>query len=121
MGAVTPAGLPSQWLLKRDPETTPVVVDASGLDEDSTFARIQCPHCAWRPAPSSTWACDGPDGTTPGFGGCGTVWNTFHDARPLPGLQSPVAVDQLPPVRRPGAARGLVPAAGGGLTTRGTT
>jgi hypothetical protein len=85
MGAVTPAERPPRWLLKRGPGDAPIVVDVSDLDEDSTFARIRCPHCAWQPAPSSSWACEGPDGAVPGFSGCGTVWNTFTTRGRCPG------------------------------------
>jgi DNA-directed RNA polymerase subunit RPC12/RpoP len=85
MGVVTNDEWPSRWLLKGDPGKAPVVVDLSGLDDDPTFTRIRCPHCGWQPAPSSTWLCDGPDGDAPGFGGCGTVWNTFTTRGLCPG------------------------------------
>jgi hypothetical protein len=85
MGAVAAADSPSRWLLQRDPARAPVVFVAAGLDEDPTFGRIRCPHCAWRPTPSSRWACNGPDGAAPGFRGCGAVWNTFTTRGLCPG------------------------------------
>jgi hypothetical protein len=88
IGAVAPAEQPRLWLLKRDPGGTPIVVDLSGLDDDdSAFERIRCPHCAWQPAPSSRWACEGLDGEAPGFSGCGTEWNTFTTRGRCPGCR----------------------------------
>jgi DNA-directed RNA polymerase subunit RPC12/RpoP len=82
-GAVPPR--PAWSLLKRDPDQAPLVIDISDVDDDAAFERIRCPRCAWQPGPSSTWACDGPDGEAPGFGGCGTVWNTFTTRGRCPG------------------------------------
>jgi hypothetical protein len=73
------------WLLKREPHIAPTVEDDDDAGDDSAFERIRCPHCAWQPSPSSTWACDGRDGEAPGFSGCGTIWNTFTTRGRCPG------------------------------------
>jgi hypothetical protein len=55
-------------------------------DEDRS-SRIRCPHCDWRPQPSSHWycaACPVPEGF---FLGCGTAWNTFETRGRCPGCQ----------------------------------
>jgi hypothetical protein len=72
-------------LLKRDPVRQPTIVDVPGWDDEEDFERIRCPHCGWQPAASSVWSCEGSDGGQPGFGGCGTVWNTFTTRGRCPG------------------------------------
>lgn len=54
-------------------------------DELETNASIRCPHCQWRPAPSSRWCCDATGAPEPFFESCGTVWNTFSTHGRCPG------------------------------------
>lgn len=74
-------------LLKRDRVVNPTIVDVPGARDDEAFGRIRCPHCKWRPSPSSRWSCFAPGTPEPFFEWCGTVWNTFSTGGRCPGCQ----------------------------------
>jgi len=81
MAAAASSGL----LLKDDRRTGGVVVPAAKRDEDEASVGIRCPLCAWRPSPSSRWACVCTDTPEPFFPSCGTSWNTFETRGRCPG------------------------------------
>ena len=69
---------------QRDPIVVPAIVDD---DDDTSFEKIRCPLCDWRPSASSTWCCVVSDTPEPPFEWCGTSWNTFSTAGRCPGCQ----------------------------------
>ena len=68
---------------RRDPIVLPAIID----DDDTSFQKIRCPLCEWRPSASSTWCCYNDDTPEPPFPWCGTHWNTFSTAGRCPGCQ----------------------------------
>jgi hypothetical protein len=61
--------------------------ERSKAEDVLASSRIRCPHCDWRPNPSSRWCCvecPEPEGF---FHGCGTQWNTFQTRGRCPGCQ----------------------------------
>jgi hypothetical protein len=71
-------------LFQPDPVWHKTVTDSSGTTKDA-LGDIRCPHCQWRPQPSSRWCCRCLHTPEPPFVGCGTLWNTFATAGVCPG------------------------------------